>query len=134
MRILAAAAAIAMAGCAAGPVSPSQTKLTGTWRIVAFQTASQPIQLFLPAELAYQVTFSAPRVSVRVDCNTCSGSFTSGSTLVIGPGLACTRASCSSDALNNELVTLLDGSHQVSELNGRMTLRSSRGTIVLTKQ
>lgn len=134
MRILAVAAVIALASCSAGPVSPSQTEPTGTWRIVAFQVASQPIQVFLPPELAYQVTFAAPRLSVRVDCNTCSGSFTRGSALVIGPGLACTRASCSSDALNNDLVTLLDGSHQVSELNGRMTLRSNRGTIVLNKQ
>jgi hypothetical protein len=97
--------------------------------------ASQPFQLFLPPERVYQATFETSRVSVRVDCNTCSGSFTNGPPLVIGPGLACTRASCgASDPINNNVVTVLDGSHEVSERFGQVTLRSSRGTMNLRPQ
>jgi hypothetical protein len=116
-------------------MSPSPPALNGTWRIVSIQMASQPFQLFLAPERAYQATFEASRISVRVDCNSCNGSFTSGPPLVIGPGLACTRASCgASDAVNSDVVTLLDGSHEVSERLGQVTLRSSRGTINLRRQ
>jgi hypothetical protein len=135
MRVVAFLAALALTGCSEGPSTPSPPALSGTWRIVSVQMASQPFQLFLPPERVYQATFEASRVSVRVDCNTCSGAFTNGPPAVIGPGLACTRASCgASDAVNSDVVTILVGSHEVSERLGQITLRSNRGTITLRQQ
>jgi len=89
-----------------------------------------------PAGAVYELTFdAAARVSARVDCNTCSGSFMlSGSSLVIGPGLACTRAACATAAFESAVVGILGGSHEIAATSSTLTLNSTRGTMTLTRR
>ena len=119
------------AGCSADtPTSPSAA-LDGVWRILSIQPSSQAAQT-APVGAQYQIGFEDSRVVVRVDCNTCSGPFTAnGSTLTVGPTLACTRAACATASYESAVVALLSGEHQMTATLHNLTLRSSRGTIEL---
>jgi heat shock protein HslJ len=87
-----------------------------------------------PVGVLYQVTFDDERASVRVDCNVCTGRFTSdGNTLTIGPQLACTRAACETASYENAVLTLLGGDHQYTTTVHNLTLTSSRGTVLLQR-
>jgi heat shock protein HslJ len=124
----------AFAACSSTPASPSSTALTGTWRIVSIQPELQAVQA-APAGAVYDLTFDAARVSARVDCNTCSGSFMlSGSSLVIGSGLACTRAACATAAFESAAVGILGGAHEITATSNTLMLNSSRGTMTLSRR
>jgi heat shock protein HslJ len=129
---------VAITGCSNSPSSPSPSALNGTKRIFSIQMATQTSQVFLPPEVPYQVTFDGSRVSARINCNTCNGSFTtSGSSVSLGPVLACTRAACVApayEAPDSDVLSLLAGSHEVSESFAQITLRSSRGIMILRPQ
>lgn len=123
-----------LAACAGTPASPSATALNGTWRIVSIQPELLPLQL-APAGTVYEVTFDASRVSARVDCNTCSGpSMLSGSSLVIGPGLACTRAACATASFESLVVGILGGAHDIVATGNSLMLHSIRGSITLVRR
>jgi heat shock protein HslJ len=126
---------VAFAACSSTPASPSSTALTGTWRIVSIQPELQGVQA-APAGAVYELTFdAAARVSARVDCNTCGGSFMlSGSSLVIGSGLACTRAACSTAAFESAALGILGGSHEITATSSTLMLNSIRGTMTLTRR
>ena len=124
----------AFEACSGTPASPSSTALTGTWRITTIQPAGQAVQA-APAGAAYELTFDGSRVSARVDCNTCSGAFMlAGSSLMIGPGLACTRAACATAAFESAVVGILGGSHEISATSSTLMLNSSRGTVTLARR
>jgi heat shock protein HslJ len=129
-----ALAMIFVAGCAAdSPSSPSSAELDGVWRIISIQPATQSVQL-APVGVLYQVTFDDGRTSVRVDCNVCTGGFTSDrNTLTVGPQLACTRAACDTASYENAVLTLLSGDHQYTTTLHNLTLTSSRGTMLLQR-
>ena len=121
------------AGCSDTPSSPSPDSVDGEWRIISIQPASQPPQT-APVGVQYRVTFADGRAAVRVDCNTCSGSFSlTGGRLTVGPALACTRAACATAAFENAVVSLLSGEHQISVTQHNLTLTSSRGTMLLQR-
>ncbi len=133
MRTLLILIVLAVAACSTTPSSPSSAVLNGTWRITSIQQASQPVEA-APAGATYEVTFDGARISARVDCNRCTGSFMmNGSALSIGPALACTRAACATAAFESAVVTLLTGEHQVSSSSNTLTLNSSRGRVTLTR-
>jgi heat shock protein HslJ len=112
--------------------SPSES-LDGQWRIISIQPPSQAVQL-APVGAQYQVEFENGRTSTRVDCNTCTGPFVlNGSTVTIGPTLACTRAACATASFENAVVTMLSGDHQIATTLHNLTLTSSRGTILLQR-
>lgn len=122
---------LVFAACSGTPASPSSTALTGTWRIVTIQPELQAVQA-APAGAVYEVTFDASRMSARVDCNSCNGSFMlSGSSLMIGPGLACTRAACATAAFESAVVGILGGSHEIVATSNTLMLNSIRGTMTL---
>jgi heat shock protein HslJ len=127
-------AMIFVAGCAGdSPSSPTSTELDGVWRIISIQPATQSVQL-APVGVLYQVTFDDGRTSVRVDCNVCTGRFTSDrNTLTVGPQLACTRAACETASYENAVLTLLSGDHQYTTTLHNLTLTSSRGTVLLQR-
>jgi heat shock protein HslJ len=127
--------ALACAACSSTPSSPSSSELlSGTWRIASIQVAAQPAEP-APAGATYEVTFEGSRISARVDCNACSGSFLmNGSSLMIGPSLACTRAACATAAFENAVVNLLPGTHQLSTTATTMTLNSGRGSVTLARR
>lgn len=123
-----------VAGCAGdSPTSPTSADLDGVWRIISIQPATQSVQL-APVGALYQMTFDDGRATVRVDCNVCTGSFTSdGNTLTVGPQLACTRAACETASYESAVLTLLSGDHQYATTLHNLTLTSSRGTVLLQR-
>jgi heat shock protein HslJ len=113
-------------------MSPSQS-LNGEWRIISIQPPSQPAQT-APVAAQYQVAFANGRVSARVDCNTCVGSYAlDGDTLTIGPTLACTRAACATAPFESAVVAMLSGEHQIATTLHNLTLTSNRGSILLQR-
>jgi heat shock protein HslJ len=123
-----------VAGCAGdSPTSPTSADLDGVWRIISIQPATQSVQL-APVGALYQVTLDAGRATVRVDCNVCTGGFTSDrNTLTVGPQLACTRAACETASYESAVLTLLSGDHQYATTLHNLTLTSSRGTVLLQR-
>ena len=125
---------LAAVGCSGdGPTSPTPTSVDGVWRIISIQPTTQAVQT-APVGAQYQVGFENARVFLRVDCNTCTGPFTlNGSTLTIGPILACTRAACATASYESAVLTLLNGEHQTAATLHNLTLSSSRGTALLQR-
>ena len=83
-----------------------------------------------PSGASYTLTFGEGRLSTRVDCNSCGGSYTlDGQTLVAGPLLACTRAACATMAFENTYTKLLAGESTVSLSDGALVLTSPRGVL-----
>src|SRR5574341_1102305 len=115
LRAIVLITALAAVGCSDDtPTSPTPDSVDGVWRIISIQPASQAVQT-APTGARYQVGFEEERAFVRVDCNTCTGPFTlTGSTLTIGPALACTRAACATARYESAVVSMLSGAHQVS--------------------
>ena len=125
---------IAVVGCGDDtPTAPTRDSLDGVWRIISIQPTTQTVQT-APVGAQYQVGFENDRVFLRVDCNTCTGPFTlNGSTLTIGPTLACTRAACATASYESAVVNLLSGDHQTAATLHNLTLSSSRGTALLQR-
>lgn len=125
---------LAVAGCGDDtPTSPTPESVDGVWRIISIQPPSQPLQT-APVAAQYQIGFEDQRAFLRVDCNTCTGPFTlNGSTLTIGPTLACTRAACPTASFESAVVSMLNGGHQMTATLHNLTLTSNRGTILLQR-
>ena len=125
---------LAAVGCADdSPTSPTPSPVGGVWRIISIQPAMRAVQT-APVGAQYQIGFEDARAFLRVDCNTCTGPFTlNGSTLTIGPALACTRAACATAAYENAVVSLLSGAHETSATLHNLILTSSRGTALLQR-
>jgi heat shock protein HslJ len=107
--------------------------LTRTWNLVSIQPVGEGEQA-KPSGASYTVTFGDGRLSTRVDCNSCGGSYTlDGQTLVAGPLLACTRAACATMAFENMYTKLLAGESTVSLSDGGLVLTSPRGVLRFTR-
>jgi heat shock protein HslJ len=131
--VLVASLAAGCAGSSATLTSPSSTvtagQLAGTWSLLSIQPSDQSEQA-TPAGATYALTFADGRLSTRVDCNTCSGSFAlSGQTLTAGPALACTRAACRTMEFENAYTRLLGGEGTVTLSGDSLVLSSSRGVL-----
>lgn len=127
------ASLLAVAACNDTSTSPTPTSIDGVWRIMSIQRPSQQVQT-APVAAVYQLGFENNRAFVRVDCNTCTGPFAlDGSTLTIGPALACTRAACATASYESAVVAVLSGEHQMSATLHNLTLTSSRGSILLQR-
>ena len=133
-RIALMSIVLILTGCSDNtPSSPTPDSIDGVWRIISIQPAAQPEQT-APVSAQYQIEFDDSRVSLRVDCNTCNGTFAlNGSVVTIGPVLACTRAACATAAFESAVVGLLAGDHQVSATLHNLTLTSSRGSVLLQR-
>ena len=126
-------AVLAFAACSDDTTTSPSQSLNGQWRIISIEPSAQPVQT-APVAAQYQVTFGNERVSALVDCNTCTGSYSvNGTTLTIGPTLACTRAACATASYESAVVTMLSGDHQIATTLHNLTLTSSRGTILLQR-
>jgi heat shock protein HslJ len=104
-------------------------QLEGTWTLASIQPAGGEKQ-DRPFSATYTLTFADGRMSTRVDCNQCSGTFSvSGSTLTAGPNLACTRAACPTMAFESAYTSILGGASETVVTNSTLTLTSPRGTL-----
>jgi heat shock protein HslJ len=135
---------LAVAGSSACSTSPStptgpsssagSTNLTagqigGTWTLTSIQPADRAEQA-APASAIYTVTLDGERISSRVDCNRCSGQMKlDGSTLTLGPALACTRAACPTMEYESAFLSVLGGESQAHAESNTLTLSSSRGLL-----
>jgi heat shock protein HslJ len=141
LRLFVGLAALLAVGCSepsSAPTSPSlggsspvtADQLSGAWTLVSMQRTGESVQP-APAGATYTVTFGDSRLTTRVDCNTCSGTFgLSGQTLTLGPALACTRAACPTMAFENEYTRLLGGESSVTVSAATLLLSSPRGTLL----
>jgi len=104
-------------------------QLEGTWTLAYIQPAGGEKQ-DRPFTSTYTLTFADGRLSTRVDCNQCSGTFAvSGNTMTAGPNLACTRAACATMAFESAYTAILSGASETVVTNSTLTLTSPRGTI-----
>lgn len=126
-------ASMAASACWDGPMAPSPTNFPGAWTLVSIQPPSQA-ERAVPGGATYTITFADGRVSARADCNTCVGSYTvAGSTLTLGPALACTRAACPTMAFESAYTAMLAGASTAYVGGGRLVLSSQRGTLRFTR-
>jgi len=109
--------------------SPPHAWVDGTWTLASIQPVGQPQQP-APNGVPYQLTTGDNRVSTKADCNTCGGSLViNGTSVTIGPLLACTRAACSTMAFENAYLTLLTGESTAQIDANSLTLSSPRGVL-----
>ena len=121
--------ALGCAGSTPTLTSLDLTALPGTWNLVSIQPAGE-VEQVKPSGASYTVTLGDGRLSMRVDCNSCGGTYTlDGQTLVAGPSLACTRAACATMAFENTYMKLLGGESTVSLSDGALVLTSPRGVL-----
>ena len=112
----------------AGPAYTA-AQLEGTWTLAWIERAGQARQN-RPFDATYTLSFSDGRLSTRVDCNSCGGSFSvNGTTLTAGPNLACTRAACPTMAFENAYTSILGGDSNIVVTGSTLTLSSPRGTL-----
>lgn len=127
------------AACAQSVTSPSAAQvagpayttaqLEGTWTLAWIERPGEARQN-RPFDATYTLSFSDGRLSTRVDCNSCGGSFAvNGTTLTAGPNLACTRAACPTMAFENTYTAILSGDSSVVVTGSTLTLSSSRGQL-----
>jgi heat shock protein HslJ len=109
-------------------------QLEGTWTLAYIQPAGGEKQ-DRPSSAAYTLTFTEGRLSTRVDCNQCAGTFSvTGSTLMAGPNLACTRAACPTIAFESAYTAILNGASDTVVTNSTLTLSSPRGTLQFVRE
>ena len=138
-------ASFAAAGCGASSLRPtppssvadpstvSAGQLAGTWKLRSIQVTGQA-ETAAPPGAIYTLTLTDGRLSTRVDCNVCSGSFTlSGRTLTAGPALACTRAACPTMSFENAYTGVLGGESTVTQSGDSLILSSRRGVASFTR-
>ena len=120
---------LVVAGCGGDPSGPSGS-LLGRWQLQAFQRADgRPVDI--PAPGRFAVEFRADgRVTVRADCNRCTGTYQAdGSSLTIGPQLACTRAFCPSAPLDEQYVAALASAISYEVRGDRLTILGQGGVL-----
>ena len=138
-------AVLLAAGCAESlstPASPSNGTgsailaagdLAGTWRLLSIQ-ATGGSMMPTPAGADYTLTLGDGRLSTRVDCNVCSGTFSlSGERLTAGPALACTRAACRTMEFENAYTRILGGEGTVALAGATLSVSSARGVLQFTR-
>ncbi len=104
-------------------------RIGGAWLLVSRQlpgeSAAPP-----PATTMFSLEISDGRAGIRADCNQCNGQATVGTNSVtVGPGVACTRAFCSSSPYDNTFVQILAGESAATIEGDALTLRSDRGVL-----
>ena len=103
------------------------------WTVTAVEPSGQARQN-RPAGATYTAAFAEGRISTRVDCNMCGGTFSiAENTLTVGDALACTRALCPTAQFENLYTTMLRGDSEVVITATTLTLSSSRGRLHFTR-
>jgi heat shock protein HslJ len=111
-------------GCNESPTSPSDL-IGETWRLVEIERSGLPS---IPAPTGREFTIEfldAARISVRADCNSCSGTYEllDEARVTIQP-LACTRAFCGNDSLDTLYLQALSEARGLRRNGDELTIRS----------
>jgi heat shock protein HslJ len=122
-----------LAGCAGkSPIAPTATRITGTtWKLRSIQQVGSPT-VEIPNPDRFTLSFGDDsRVSVRADCNVCSGSYQFADSELQVPALACTRAFCGMDSPDLRFLSALQSKTvAASRADGTLTLAAA-GTLLL---
>ena len=113
--------------------SQGRLALVGTWQLVSLtETGHASSNVGEPER--FTAEFGADgRVSLRADCNRCSGGYTAtGDALTVGP-MACTRAYCSSAPLDTTFTMLVSGATAWTAANDSLELRGEAGVLRFRK-
>lgn len=142
-------AAAALVGCeTATPIAPSgpetdpvgggSSSLTqvpdplGSWELTRFVLDGTDLAVSDPAK--YTATFTDDgRVSLRVDCNSCNGTYeTDGTNIMVSELLACTLAACVQPSLEREYLGAITGATSYQRNGDELTLLSESATLGFT--
>lgn len=126
---LAATLLAGVTGCDETPVSPSAVRGM-TWELVSFERLGEPpIRIEEPQR--YTLRFDEDgRVTIRSDCNRCTGGYrVQGSSWSI-QALACTRAFCGTASLDDRFTQALNG---VQSIVGTESALVARGPDVVLR-
>ena len=120
--------AAAAAGCGDNPLKPSDLKEV-TWKLELIERAGVPtITVATPDQYTLRLGNDG-RLSVRADCNQCSGTYTlDGDTLRIG-NLACTLVGCPAGSLDGAYAAVLQGSSSLAISDSHLILRNGTTTL-----
>ena len=124
-----ASSALTAPSSVGGSTSLTSTQLSGTWTLTSLQPAGSAQQP-APASAIYSLTLDGERVASQVDCNRCAGGMRlEGTTLTLGPALACTKAACPTMDFESSFLSVLSGDSQASADGNTLTLSSARGVL-----
>jgi heat shock protein HslJ len=101
-----------------------------TWHLTVIrQSGGTTVQIQNPER--FTVTFGADqRVSVRADCNVCTGGYElAGSELRIGV-MACTKAYCGDQSPDTQFLTTLSGNATVTQTSDNLVITSGNTALV----
>jgi heat shock protein HslJ len=116
-----------------GAASQDPSGLMGSWQLVSLaQTGQAPVHVASPDR--FTALFGQDgRVSLRADCNRCSGGYKAkGAGLIVGP-MACTRAYCQSAPLDTQYAGLVSQATKWSSAQGGLELSCDSGVLVFRK-
>ena len=107
--------------------------LVGTWQLVSV-TEKGNASVTVGEPERFTAAFGADgRVSLRADCNRCSGGYTATTgALTVGP-MACTRAYCSSAPLDLTFTMLVSEATTWTAAKSSLELRGDSGVLRLRK-
>jgi heat shock protein HslJ len=127
--VSAALLAATMSACDETLTAPTPDDLSGAWQLLSLAPRNAPVLMPKP-ETPMGVEFSGDRISIRSDCNSCSGSFSASSgTFRLSP-LACTLRACIAESLEGPYLQLLTTANTINVLPGRLlTLDGPNGTL-----
>ena len=111
----------------------SRLDLVGAWHLVSVAETGKPSVTVGEPE-RFTAEFGADgRVSLRADCNRCTGGYTAtAGALTVGP-MACTKAYCSSAPLDMTFTKLVSDATTWAGGKGSLELRGDSGVLRLRK-
>ena len=116
------------AGCGDNPLRPSDLKEV-TWKLETIERTGVPtISVATPDQYTLRLGNDG-RLSVRADCNQCTGTYSlEGDTLRVG-NMACTLVGCPAGSLDGAYAAALGGSSTIAISESRLIVRN--GTVTL---
>jgi heat shock protein HslJ len=122
--------ALVTGGCSSGLTSgPSEATLAGTdWELVQIEAGGGVVSV--PPEQTFTARFGTEaELNATVDCNVCQGSYAAaGTSLSVGP-LACTRAYCGDDSLDDRFLSALQGAESYLRSGSELRITHRDGVL-----
>jgi heat shock protein HslJ len=137
--LLGLAALVGSAACeSTGPTALESESSTaspeGSWALQVFDLdGGQSVTVPNPEQ--YTLDLGADgRANLRVDCNVCNGSYgVQGSDIEFGL-MACTRAACPPDSLDDEYLEAISGASAFHIVDGELRIAYSGGVLRFTQR
>jgi heat shock protein HslJ len=132
LRALLFVTSIMASGCGDDVLTGPSAVTGGLWKTQSLETPVLFVPIGKPEN--YTVEFrDSGALSVKADCNSCSGTYTiSGESLTIG-ALACTRAFCGTASLDTAFLAVLTSATRFGVTGPELKIFSSKGTARLNR-